>query len=64
MGLPGPGDTRTRQQRQADALVELCGYRLDADTLPTRGRRRPHLNVTVSLETLLGLPGTFPAELD
>ena len=64
MGLPSPEDTRTRYQRQADALVEMCRYQMDADILPTRGRRRPQLNVTVSLETLMGLPGTPPAEID
>jgi Domain of unknown function (DUF222)/HNH endonuclease len=65
VGPTTPGDSRTRYQRQADALVELCRYHQDHDLLPTRGRQRPHLNLTVSLETLAGLSGeTPPGRLD
>jgi hypothetical protein len=64
VGPTSPGDPRTRYQRQADALVEVCRYAMDHDRLPTRGRRKPHLNVTVSLETLTGMAGSPGASLD
>jgi Domain of unknown function (DUF222)/HNH endonuclease len=64
VGPTTPGDPRTRYQRQADALVEICRYRMDTGTLPTRGRQQPHLNVTVSLETLAGMPDSPAADLD
>jgi len=38
VGPPRPGDPRTRYQRQADALVEMCRYPMDHGLLPTRGR--------------------------
>lgn len=61
-----PGDGRTSDQRQADALVQLG---LDAlagkpsARLPTEQRVRPAVQVTVSLSTLLGLDEQ-PGELD
>jgi hypothetical protein len=62
--LPAAGDDRTRPQRQADALTELCRLQMDNNTLPSRGRQHPHVNVTVSLETLLAVEGCEPAKLD
>jgi hypothetical protein len=64
VGPPSPGDPRTRYQRQADALVEICRHPMDTGLLPTRGRQQPHLNVTVSLETLTGMPASPGATLD
>src|SRR2546423_4837088 len=64
MGIPDRDDPRSRQQRQADALVEMADQLMAADILPTRGRRRPQVSVTVSLETLQGKPGSEPAELE
>jgi hypothetical protein len=53
-GKSGAHDERTREQRQADALVELA----------MGGRQRTHLQVTSSLETLLGLVGAPAAEME
>ena len=60
-----PGDGRTREQRRADALVQLaldrlagvCAHCGDAPAVP-----RPVINVTVALSTLLSLDAR-PAEL-
>jgi hypothetical protein len=49
----GAGDTRTREQRLADALVELV-----------TSRQRVNLQVTSSVETLLGLVGSPAAETE
>jgi hypothetical protein len=64
MGPPAHDDPRSRQQRQADALVEMADQLMAADVLPTRGRRRPQVNVTVPLDTLQGVPGSEPPDLD
>jgi hypothetical protein len=64
MGPPAQHDPRSRQQRQADALVEMADQLMAADILPTRGRRRPQVNVTVDLKTLQGQPGSQPADMD
>jgi hypothetical protein len=64
MGVPAKDDPRSRQQREADALVEMADQVMAADVLPTRGRRRPQVSVTVSLDTLQGLPGSGPADVE
>jgi hypothetical protein len=57
----GSDDPRPMDARRADALVDLATRWLDAGMtpdgapLPTRQRRRPHLNVTATATTLLGL---------
>ena len=48
----GPDDPRTPRQRRADGLVELCRRGLDRGDLPEIGGERPHLTVTVDVETL------------
>lgn len=53
----GAGDGRSREQRYADALVELAGHHLDEGLMPRVNGQRPHLQVTTTLETLLGSPG-------
>ena len=58
------GDDRDRPRRLADALVEMANHCLDAGQLPQTGSQRPHLNVTTTLETLLGQPGAPAAELE
>ncbi|TMD94281.1 MAG: DUF222 domain-containing protein [Chloroflexi bacterium] len=60
---PVPDDRRTGSQRCADALLELCRRQLDAGTLPLVGGQRPHLYVTVPVETLRGEPGSPGGEL-
>ncbi len=46
-----PGDERSPAQQRADALVELARHALDAG-LPETAGERPHLTVTIALETL------------
>jgi Domain of unknown function (DUF222) len=53
----GSDDDRSRDRRYADALVELAGHGLDASPLPRVGGQRPHLQVTTTLETLVGTAG-------
>jgi hypothetical protein len=50
----GEHDRREREQRLADALVELA----------SGGTQRPSLQVTTSVETLLGLAGAAAADLE
>lgn len=57
-------DLRSREQRYADALVEVASHALDNGTVATRAGSRPHLQVTTSLETLLGLRGAGAGELE
>ncbi|WP_199423344.1 HNH endonuclease signature motif containing protein [Actinotalea solisilvae] len=67
-GDAAPDDERTLDQRRADALVDLATRWLDAGAHPdgtplaTRQGRRPHLVVTASAATLLGL-AEGPGEL-
>lgn len=62
-----PTDPRGIDARRADALTDVLRHVLDTGvgpygTLPTQQRRRPHIQVTVTAGTLLGLDDT-PAEL-
>jgi hypothetical protein len=50
MPPPSPDDTRTGSQRRADALLDLC--RLGGQAAPVAGGEKPHLTVTVDLDTL------------
>jgi hypothetical protein len=56
----GKYDDRNRERRMADALVDLSMHALD-NGVPSR---RPHVQVTTSLETLLGLAGAPAAEME
>ena len=47
------GDERTRAQRQADALVQLCDNQLAAGSLPTLRGHKPQVIVTIGLEDLV-----------
>src|SRR5258707_9015458 len=54
------GKDDDRDRRLADALVDLAVHALD-NGVPAQ---RPHLQVTTSLETLLGLTGSPAAEME
>jgi hypothetical protein len=59
----GAGDDRTRDKRLADALVELANHALDAGLVPQQNGVRTHLQVTATVETLLGIKGAPAGEL-
>ena len=63
MPPPANDDVRTPGQRRVDALVDLARRPLDGNKLGTVGGQRPHLVITASAETLLGLPGAPPPEM-
>jgi hypothetical protein len=56
-------DTRNRERRDADALVELAEHALDTGAVPQHGSVRPHVQVTTTLETLQGLIGAPAGEM-
>jgi hypothetical protein len=56
----GKDDDRCRERRLADALIDVCIHALDSG----KPSRRPHMQVTTSLETLLGLSGAPAAEME
>ena len=56
----GKDDHRDRERRLADALVDLSMRALDNGLVP----QRAHLQVTASMETLLGLPGAPGANME
>src|SRR6202521_2573198 len=60
----GKHDDRCREKRMADALVDLANHALDSGLIPQQGSQRTHLQVTTSLETLVGLPGAPGADLE
>ena len=64
LAQPLPQDDRTAGQRRADALVEISRASLDAGRLPEVNGVRPHLQVSATLETLLGMAGAPAAELE
>jgi hypothetical protein len=60
----GRDDRRDREQRYADALVELCAHRLDQGEIPQTASQRAHLQVTTTLETLADLVGAPAGEIE
>ena len=60
----GEGDDRCLDRRMADSLVELATLALDGGRLPHVASQRPHLQVTTTLETLLGLAGSPAADME
>ncbi len=53
----GSEDSRTAPQRRADGLTELCRAWLDRSDRPEVAGERPHVAVTVDLESLTGQIG-------
>jgi Domain of unknown function (DUF222) len=53
----GAGDDRSRERRYADALVELAHHALDHGLVTDTGGQRTHLQLTASVETVMGLRG-------
>ena len=67
----GGEDTRTPAQRRADALGEICRQWLDRANRPQVAGERPHMTLTVRVETLrelrasaAGVEADAEAELD
>ncbi|TMC43640.1 MAG: DUF222 domain-containing protein [Chloroflexi bacterium] len=61
LALPhGDHDDRCRERRYADALVEVITHAQDMGSLP----QRPHLQVTASLDTLRGEPGSPAGDME
>jgi hypothetical protein len=52
LSKPVPDSPLGPEERQAEALVELCRLSLDYGELPEAGGQRPHLNVTIPLAEL------------
>jgi uncharacterized protein DUF222 len=64
MPAPNKDDDRSGGQRRADALVDLARKALDGSKLGSVGGQRPHLVITASIDTLAGVPGAPPAQLE
>jgi hypothetical protein len=60
----GKDDDRKRDRRLGDAVVELANRSLDNGLAAGRGSRRPHLQVTATLETLLQRAGAQAGDLE
>jgi len=58
----GPDDRRSMDTRRAEVLISWARTALEDPSLPSRHRRRPHVQVTIDLPTLLGLADN-PGEL-
>jgi hypothetical protein len=54
----GARDTRRFERRLADALVEVAAHALDRGAVPGSRGTRTHLQLTASLETVMGLEGS------
>jgi hypothetical protein len=60
----GAGDQRTLPRRIADALVEVAAHALDLGAVPSSGGASTHLQLTASVETVMGLDGASGGELE
>jgi hypothetical protein len=48
----GPDDTRSAEQRRADALLDIAKRHLDSEDVPQLGGHRPHLTVVLDADQL------------
>ena len=55
-------DTRTTEERQGDAFVEIIELAAGSEKLPEEGGERPHLALTMSLKDFLAQRGTADVE--
>jgi hypothetical protein len=60
----GAGDHRPLARRFADAVVEIASHVLDLGAVPTTGGASTHLQLTASVETVMGLEGAPGGELE
>jgi hypothetical protein len=60
----GAGDDRPLTRRLADALVEVAAHALDLGAVPTTGGASTHLQLTASVETVMGLDGAPGGDLE
>ena len=60
----GVGDHRPLTRRFADALVEIALHALDLGAVPSTGGASTHLQLTASVETVMGLEGAPGGELE
>ena len=60
----GVGDARPPPRRIADALVEIAHHALDLGAVPTSGGASTHLQLTASVETVMGLDGASGGDLE
>jgi hypothetical protein len=58
----GPEDTRTKRQRDHDALEEACRRLVASGGLPDRAGQPTQIQLHMSLDQLRGLPGAARAE--
>jgi Domain of unknown function (DUF222)/HNH endonuclease len=58
----GPGDMRTRWQRDHDALEEACRRLIAANDLPERAGQPTQIQLHMTLDQLRGLPAAADAE--
>lgn len=63
-GRSGVGDDRPRARRLADGLIELASHALDHGFTTERGTTRTHLQLTASVETVMGLKGAPGGDLE
>ena len=63
-GVAGAGDDRRRERRLADALAEIAAHALDLGAVPTTSGAHTHLQLTASVETVMGLEGAPGGDLE
>jgi uncharacterized protein DUF222/HNH endonuclease len=60
----GPDDPRLLPRRLADALIEVVQHALDTGVTPATASHAPHLVLTASVETVMGLQGAPGGDLE
>jgi hypothetical protein len=60
----GAHDDRKLPRRLADALIEVANHAMDLGVVPGKGGQRAHLQLTASVETVMGLEGASGGDLE